>query len=81
MSEDNSSKFLNLGDYRQKRLKDAARLLPIIGAVILLSPLVRFFVDPQDISATIIYFFAVWIGLIIAAFLLSQRLQDSSKVA
>jgi len=68
--------FLERQAYRRRRAMDAARLLPVVGAVLLLLPLLW---APQqteapDTAAGGQYVFAVWLGLIVAAFLVSRRL-------
>ncbi len=68
--------FLERDDYRRRRIMDAARILPVLGAVLLLLPLLW---EPQqtpapDTAAGGLYLFAVWGLLILAAALLSRRL-------
>jgi hypothetical protein len=57
--------FLAREPYRQRRLRDAARLLPVLGLVLLLLPLLW---APTGVvamtSGDVVYFFAVWILLI-----------------
>ena len=57
--------FLARAPYRRRRLRDAARLLPVLGAFLLLLPL--FWASESRMSLTsgdVIYFFAVWLLLI-----------------
>ena len=57
--------FLARALYRRRRLRDAARLLPVLGMFLLLLPL--FWTDAARLSLSagdVIYFFAVWLGLI-----------------
>jgi len=82
MKTDGSARFLSTKAYRQKRLMDGARLVPILGAVFLTFPMVRMFVQPASpgsLAATIIYLFIVWLLLIGVAFFLSRRLQAEPK--
>lgn len=69
--------FLARESYRIRRLMDAARFLPALGLVLLLLPLMR--AAPEGEAASIatetVYLFAVWIGLIAAAFLMSLGLR------
>lgn len=68
--------FLERRTYRRRRLTDAARLLPVVGLLLFLVPLL-WAPDRTDTAATAsttIYVFAVWAGLIAAALLLSRRL-------
>lgn len=60
--------FLARAPYRRRRLRDAARLLPIVGAFLLLLPLL--WTDAGKVSlraGDMVYFFAVWLVLILAA--------------
>ncbi|MBY6065920.1 hypothetical protein KUW17_04160 [Leisingera aquaemixtae] len=68
--------------YRRRRLMDIARLLPVLGALLLALPLLW----PEaashpagrggvSMSAAIIYVFAVWTGLIGACFVFSLAVQ------
>lgn len=68
--------------YRRRRLMDIARLLPVLGALLLALPLLwpeasthpaaR---DGVSMSTAIIYVFAVWAGLIGACFAFSLAVQ------
>jgi hypothetical protein len=69
--------FLPPATYRRKRLRDAARLLPVLGAALLLVPLLWTGSDaPGGVgnAGALLYLLAVWAGLIVAAFLLSRVL-------
>lgn len=63
------SLFLERQSYRRRRLMDAARLLPLLGAALLALPLLW----PDDsaegggvpLSAAILYIFACWAVLIL----------------
>ena len=57
--------FLARAPYRRRRLRDAARLLPVVGTLLLLLP-VLWTADAQVhlTSGEVIYFFLVWLGLI-----------------
>ncbi|RYI31998.1 MAG: hypothetical protein EON48_04755 [Acetobacteraceae bacterium] len=56
--------FLARAPYRRRRLRDAARLLPVLGVFLLLLPLLwnagESSLEPEDV----IYFFVVWLVLI-----------------
>lgn len=72
--------FLERQSYRRRRLADAARVLPVLGTLLLLLPLLW---APQttpatDTAAGGLYVFVVWGGLILAAFLLARRLGAES---
>ena len=70
--------FLKPAGYRQKRVRDAARLLPVLGVALLLVPLLW---TPSDAeggignAAALIFVLGVWAGLVLAAFLLSRALR------
>ena len=63
--------FLARAAYRLRRAMDAARVLPIVGGGLFLMPLIW---TAGSTRQGIIYIFAIWIGLIIAAALLSRIL-------
>jgi peptidoglycan/LPS O-acetylase OafA/YrhL len=57
--------FLARAPYRRRRLRDAARLLPVLGLFLLLLPLL--FAPDARMSLTagdVVYFFGVWLGLV-----------------
>jgi hypothetical protein len=72
--------FYERRNYRQRRMMDALRLLPVLGAMLWMLPLFW----PQDIDgvapvgleAAIVYIFAIWVLLILTAFGLSLVLKD-----
>lgn len=69
--------FLPPATYRRKRLRDAARLLPVLGAALLLVPLLWTGSDaPGGVgnAGALLYLLAVWASLIVAAALLSRIL-------
>jgi len=75
----NERRFLDLKSYRQKRIVDAARLVPILGALAVLLPLPFLFlggpadaVGGPDATALAVYFFVVWLTLILVALILSR---------
>lgn len=57
--------FLAKGVYRRRRLRDAARLLPILGVFLLLLPLLWGAADGKGADRTVVYVFGIW-GLLIA---------------
>ncbi len=69
--------FLERHSYRRRRLTDVARLLPLLGVLLLLVPLMWMGADDPDVvsgavtalpmSKAIIYVFAVWAALILGA--------------
>lgn len=74
--------FLPPAGYRQKRVRDAARLLPILGVGLLLLPLLW---TPSRTeggvgnAAALLYVFAVWAGLIAGAYALSRVLRPDDE--
>ena len=75
--------FLGQARYRQRRLRDAARLLPVLGVVLWMIPLLwpRGPGDGTLNSAALIYMFAVWIALIVTALLMSRWLVRDEDLA
>ncbi len=69
--------FLARAPYRRRRLRDAAWLLPVLGAFLLLLPL--FWATDSRMSLTsgdVIYFFSVWLVLIGLAALFAPGLRS-----
>ncbi|MEJ6395254.1 hypothetical protein V8J82_18480 [Gymnodinialimonas sp. 2305UL16-5] len=69
--------FLERRTYRRNRLEDAARLLPVLGVILLFGPI---FIrgdeaEPPILAGGLVYYFAVWIGLIILTALVSRALR------
>jgi hypothetical protein len=57
--------FLARAPYRRRRLRDAARLLPVLGVFLLLMPLLWTPDSRMELSSgDVVYFFAVWLVLI-----------------
>ena len=78
MSRPPSPQFLDLRNYRRRRLVDAAKLLPLLGTVMFLLPLPFLFAaeaDRHNVAPMAIYLFAVWLALIVFAFVLARSLQ------
>jgi hypothetical protein len=80
--------FLERRSYRQRRLMDAARLLPLLGVLLWLVPLlwpqgggqpVPAQVDAVSTSSAILYIFGVWIVLALAALFLSLMLDGKAE--
>ncbi len=68
--------YLARESYRRRRLTDAARLLPVLGLLLIGLPVLW---DPASADAPVtawakLYLFVVWFALILAAFLLSRAL-------
>jgi peptidoglycan/LPS O-acetylase OafA/YrhL len=59
--------FLARAVYRKRRLRDAARLLPILGFLLLLLPLLWGQAEGNGAGRTVVFVFCVWALLIIVA--------------
>lgn len=60
------------------KLRDAALVLPLMGAFLLLPPLTDLFMAPVRIAGIpliVLYIFGVWLGLILVALWLAGRLR------
>lgn len=64
--------FLARSVYRRRRLRDAARLLPFIGVLLLMLPALGR--EEADGARDAVYVFVVWALLIVAAALLAPGL-------
>ena len=59
------------------RLRDAAALLPLLGLVLLMPPVITLFAVGLDVAGVpliVVYVFGVWLALIACAALLARRL-------
>lgn len=77
MSERRPPLFLGRISYRQRRLADAARLLPVFGAVLMVLPLLWPQGEAEGAPTTataMIYIFGCWAGLTAIAAVLAARL-------
>lgn len=68
--------FLNRPSYRRRRMRDASRLLPVLGVVLILLPMGWPVSGPGGGVVLGAYLFAVWAGLVLAAWVLSPHLRD-----
>jgi hypothetical protein len=74
--------FLARAPYRRRRLRDAARLLPVVGVLLLLLPLLWTEAAEVRMSAgDVIYFFGVWLVLIGLAAAFAPGLRSGDGVA
>lgn len=65
---------------RHRKARDRAVILPLVGAILFLPPVAAVFrVDATvaGIPLLVLYIFAVWAGLILAAAALAPRLRES----
>ena len=56
--------FLKRGSYRKRRLRDAARMLPVVGAFLFVMPMLW---AHEGTAGDGLYIFAVWLCLVLAA--------------
>lgn len=76
--------FLARESFRLRRVMDAARLLPVVGFILVLLPLLRHSPETEapPTASEAVYLFAVWAGLIVIAYALSlwlRRALDPGK--
>ncbi len=85
MSRSPNPVFLERAGYRQRRLRDAARLIPFVGIVLWTIPLLWPRDVPQAPSSgdAVIYIFGVWVFLIAVTAIVSRylRLDDPATDA
>jgi len=69
--------FLERASYRQRRVRDAARLVPALGIILWVIPLSWTHATPDAPTSTyaIIYIFGVWVVLIVLTAFLSRLLR------
>ncbi|MGH8689062.1 MAG: hypothetical protein ACREVQ_15265 [Burkholderiales bacterium] len=66
---------------RVSRARDVARVLPWVGAFLLLPPVIAPFTSAEDVAGVplvVVYLCTVWLGLIVAAARLSRALAPGS---
>ncbi len=66
--------FLARDTYRRRRLVDALRLLPVIGLLLFLAPLVGGAGYVRSTALSGIFVFVAWFGLILATYVLVRLL-------
>ncbi len=67
--------FLARENYRTRRIIDAARLLPVLGVLLIFLPMLW---SAPMTSTGMIYLFSVWIGLIAVTGVLARKLDRSA---
>jgi hypothetical protein len=78
-----TNRFLDRPAYRQRRLRDAARMLPVAGLALWMLPLLSQ-LDPQGsngAAGSMLYVFGVWVVLIVAAALIARRMRHDDADA
>jgi len=66
--------FLERKRYRIQRLRDVAKMLPILGIVLLFIPLLWRGAPPTSNAAAVQYMFGVWLLLILMTWLVARRI-------
>ncbi|SMX38127.1 hypothetical protein [Octadecabacter ascidiaceicola] len=83
MIKSKRAEFLERSSYRQRRIRDGARLLPIVALVLMILPLMwpRNSPEQNQTSDGIIYIFGLWIFLVFVSLFLSRvlRFSDPSR--
>lgn len=77
--------FLERRTYRQNRLQDAARLLPVLGLLLVFAPVFirgdTALLGGANLSNWLVYYFVVWIGLIVLTGFVSWSLTRGDRKA
>jgi len=68
--------FVGKRGYRRRRVLDAIRLLPVLGVLAFLLPLLW---QSGTTRAAMVYVFASWILLILLAWFFSRRVDDAGQ--
>lgn len=71
--------FLERRTYRRNRMQDAARLLPVLGLILIFGPI--FIRDDAagealTLSGGLVYYLVIWAGLIVLAALVNRSLMQ-----
>ena len=69
--------FLERQTYRRRRLMDAARILPVLGFVLILLPVLWTRGAALSAATEAIYLFVLWLLLVIVAALMSRPLRSA----
>lgn len=79
-SASNKSVFLARASYRQRRLRDVLRVLPLVGIVLWLLPLLWQGDDgaPSRTEAVLQYVFSAWILLIVIGAVLARWIKPET---
>jgi len=72
--------FLDRPVYRRRRAVDAARLVPILGAVLFLLPLIWGSATTQPATSVVgLYLFSAWGVIVLLAAILARRLAQRAE--
>jgi len=72
MNDDQRPVFLERHTYRRRRMKDAATLLPLLGAALISIPLL--WLGEARTANVMLYLFGVWVLLAVLSALISRHL-------
>lgn len=74
-------RFLERKGYRQRRLRDVARILPIVGGVLWTIPLLWSSDQSKGVSnaSALIYIFGIWVFVILLTALIARLLEPGSE--
>ena len=71
--------FLEQNVYRRRRLLDAVKLLPALGACLFLVPGLILGAEAGSTALRLVYFFFVWMVLIVLCAMLVRRLSAADS--
>ncbi|GAB4258830.1 MAG: hypothetical protein Kow0013_01010 [Pararhodobacter sp.] len=71
--------FLERDTYRRRRLMDGARVLPVLGLVLMLLPVLWTQGGRMGTAGEAVYLFGLWLALIVAAALLAGPLRNALR--
>ncbi|MEM7733965.1 MAG: hypothetical protein AAF280_14455 [Pseudomonadota bacterium] len=74
MSDGKPALFVQQRTYRRRRLADAARMLPILGGILFMIPLLWLGSASMSTATVMVYLFVIWAALVGIAAVLSRRL-------
>ena len=77
------SVFLQRASYRQRRMRDAAKLLPFVGIILLAIPLAWTSGEGEEKigSSGLIYIFGVWVLLIVLSAIFSNLIHADPSLS
>jgi peptidoglycan/LPS O-acetylase OafA/YrhL len=79
MTNRRSPLFLERETYRRRRIMDGARVLPVLGFVLILLPVLWTQGGQMGTAGEAVYLFVLWFLLILAAALLSRPLRSALR--